>query len=61
MIERWCSWHNPVPVLLKRTDDGRAEIIKTHGICPECVERVERLCEELRQVEEPQPVASTEE
>ena len=53
MIERWCAWHRPAPILLKRIDDGRVEILRTHGICADCMARVERLCKELRPVEEP--------
>jgi hypothetical protein len=39
MIERWCSWHKPAGVLLEQIADGKVEILKTHGICPDCLLR----------------------
>ncbi|MBA7550339.1 hypothetical protein ES705_42851 [subsurface metagenome] len=42
MIERWCAWHRPVPILLERVGDGRVEIIWTHAICLDCLRKLER-------------------
>jgi hypothetical protein len=40
MLERWCSWHKPAPILLERLDDTRPGIIRTDGICPDCMKRI---------------------
>ncbi len=42
MIERWCSWHEPRPVLLERIDDGLPELLRTHTICKDCLRRLEQ-------------------
>lgn len=41
MIERWCSWHEPFPIMLQHYGDGRKKITRTHGICAECLARVQ--------------------
>lgn len=39
MIERICCYHKPAPILMGRIDDGKSGIMKTHGICQECLDR----------------------
>jgi ribosomal protein S27AE len=40
MIERWCAWHKPAPIMFAHYGDGRKKVSRTHGICPKCLPRV---------------------
>jgi hypothetical protein len=40
MIERWCAWHKPAPVLLEKIDDGRTEVLRMHTICDDCLRKL---------------------
>jgi hypothetical protein len=42
MMERWCAWHKPEPILMGVIDDGKSEVTRTDGMCPECEIRVRR-------------------
>ena len=39
MMERWCAWHKPGPILMGIIDDGQTGIIHTDGICEDCAEK----------------------
>jgi len=41
MIERWCAWHLPFPIMFAHKGNGRKKHTRTHGICPKCLSRVE--------------------
>lgn len=39
MLERWCSWHLPEPIIIESIDDGKELVTKTHGFCQECFDK----------------------
>ena len=41
MIHRICAWCAP-PRLMETVDDGKCEIIETHGICAACLDRLKK-------------------
>jgi hypothetical protein len=41
MIQVVCAWH-PTPLVMYTRDDGRPGVRVSHGICPECAEKLKR-------------------
>jgi len=39
MIESWCCYHKPHPIKMGEIDDGRPEVLRSDGICEECLKR----------------------
>ena len=40
MIEHYCTYHLPHPVLMEQVPDGRPEVVRTDGCCKACMKRV---------------------
>ena len=39
MIESWCCYHKPHPIKMGEIDDGQPEVLRSDGICEECLKR----------------------
>ena len=37
MMEIWCSWHRPHPIMIRHYGDGRKKVTRSHGICRKCM------------------------